>query len=410
MACFIYLGLYQSPAKSAIPDSKPSIFILAQANTTKVVQPTTLRPGSTGADVQTLQTQLKQLGYYNGVVDGQYKETTQVAVSQFQKAQGLLADGIVGSTTQESLLAAIAAKKPFTPSVVPTSKPSTQNKPSKPGLIWWSLLGLGILGSIGAVIYCMRWFGQVKRSQHSENLDSEIKTEADKDAMAPPSAESNASSDGSNSSAATASVTPKLLPPAQTSRLAKVNIVDELIKDLYTSDPAKRHKAIWDLGQQGDSRAIQPLVDLMMNADSQEHSLILAALGEISIRTLKPMNRALAISIQNENPQVRQNAIRDLTRVYDMMSQISQMLRHALEDPDPEVQSTARYALNQIHRIRVVSEPESLPERQPKDKKGQGAGGMSQTRDQGGQGSVGSVGEDGEKCDKRDKGEITNDK
>ncbi len=76
------------------------------------------------------------------------------------------------------------------------------------------------------------------------------------------------------------------------------------------------------------------------------------------------MNRALAISIQNDSPQVRQNAIRDLTRVYDMMSQISQMLKHALEDPDPEVQSTARYALNQIHRMRVISEQDSLPEQQ----------------------------------------------
>ncbi|MDZ8050227.1 MAG: peptidoglycan-binding protein [Aulosira sp. ZfuVER01] len=357
--------------KSAIPDLNPKFLILAQAGTTKIVQPTTLRVGSTGSDVQTLQTQLKQLGYYNGVVDGQYKETTQIAVAQFQKAQGLLADGIVGTTTQESLQAAIAAKKTFTTSAVPTAKPSTRTKSTKQSILWWSLLGLGILGSIGAVIYCIRWFGQVKRSQYLEYLDSDIKTEADEDTITPPLPESNASPDATNSLPTTASVAPKLLSPEKTSRLAKVNIVDELMTDLYSSDPAKRHKAIWDLGQQGDSRAIQPLVDLMMNADSQEHSLILAALGEISIRTLKPMNRALAISIQNESPQVRQNAIRDLTRVYDMMSQISQMLRHALEDPDPEVQSTARYALNQIHRIRVVAEQESLPEHQPKKEQGE---------------------------------------
>jgi vesicle coat complex subunit len=98
----------------------------------------------------------------------------------------------------------------------------------------------------------------------------------------------------------------------------------------------------------------------MMDADSQQRSLILAALGEIGIRTLKPMNRALAISLQDESPQVRQNAIRDLTRIYDMMTQISHLLRHALEDPDPEVQSTARYALAQINRIRTVPEPENL--------------------------------------------------
>ncbi|WP_339375995.1 peptidoglycan-binding protein [Calothrix sp. NIES-2098] len=368
--------MYQSPAKPAIPDLNPKFFILAQASTT-------LRPGSTGADVQTLQTQLKQLGYFNGVVDGEYKETTQTAVAKFQKAQGLLADGIVGSTTQESLQAAIAAKKTFTTAAVPTTKPSIKTKSTKQSILWWSLLGLGILGSIGAVIYCIRWFGQSKRSQYVENLDSDIETEAKPDSIALSLPESNANPDVTNSPPVTPSVTPKLLPPEKTSRLAKVNIVDELIKDLSSSDPTKRHKAIWDLGQQGDSRAIQPLVELMMNADSQEHSLILAALGEISIRTLKPMNRALAISIQNESPKVRQNAIRDLTRVYDMMSQISQMLRHALEDPDPEVQSTARYALNQINRIRVVSQPESLP------KEGQGS---REQGDEGGQGRQGRQG------------------
>lgn len=364
LTCLICLGLYRSPANPAIPDFNQKNFILAQASST-IVQPTILRLGSTGSDVQTLQTQLKELGYYNGVVDGQYKETTKIAVAQFQKAQGLLADGIVGSTTTEKLQAAITAKTSFTASAESTSKPTTQTKPTKQGLIWWLLLGLGTLGSIGAVLYCIRWFRQVKQSQQVETLDS------DNDSTTPLLPESKTSPDkhqegatATNSPAATASVTPKLLPPANTSRLAKVNIVEELINDLYSSDPVKRHKAIWDLGQQGDSRAIQPLIDLMIDADSQQHSLILSALGEISLRTLKPMNRALAISIQNESPQVRQNAIRDLTRVYDMMSQISQMLRHAVEDPDPEVQSTARYALNQIHRIRVISDQQSLPEQQ----------------------------------------------
>ena len=99
-----------------------------------------------------------------------------------------------------------------------------------------------------------------------------------------------------------------------------------------------------------------------MSADSQQNGLILSALAEIGIRTLKPMNRALAISIQSENPQVRQNAIRDLVRLYDMMAQMSQILRHALEDTDPEVQATARYALNQINRLRVVPEQQSFTE------------------------------------------------
>ncbi|BAY62010.1 peptidoglycan binding domain-containing protein [Calothrix brevissima NIES-22] len=363
LTCFLYLGWYQTPANPAILNLPQQILILPQISTTPTVLATILRPDSTGSDVETLQTQLKELGYYNDVVDGNYKETTKTAVAEFQKAQGLEADGIFGNTTKKSLQSAIAAKKSFTASPVPTSKPSGQNLPQY-NIIHWSLLGLGILGSIGAIVYFVGKFTPSKQWLQLETLDTQTKTETDNTTI-PLLPESKASPEEQQDDAA--SMNPKLLPPANTSRLAKVNIVDELINDLYNPDPAKRHKAIWDLGQQGDSRAIQPLLDLMIDADSQQHSLILAALSEIGIRTLKPMNRALAISIQNESPQVRQNAIRDLTRVYDMMSQVSQMLRHAVEDPDLEVQSTARYALNQINRIRVVCDRETLPEDQEND-------------------------------------------
>ncbi len=284
----ICLGLYQSPGNPAIPDFNQKNLILAQASSTKVVQPTILRLGSTGSDVQTLQTQLKELGYYNSVVDGQYQESTKIAVAQFQKAQGLLADGIVGSTTREKLQAAITAKTSFTASAESTSKPRTQAQPTKQGLIWWLLLGLGIVGSIGAVLYCMKWFRQVKQSQHSDCMKwfRQVKQsqhsetlDSDNVSTTPLLPESKTIPDrhqdridAINSPDVTTSISPKLLPPEKTSRLTKVNIVDELIKDLYSPDPAKRHKAIWDLGQQGDSRAIQPLVDLMIDADSSARS------------------------------------------------------------------------------------------------------------------------------------------
>lgn len=152
----------------------------------------------------------------------------------------------------------------------------------------------------------------------------------------------------------------EFIAPEIAGKLTKVNIIDELVSDLRSPDPNKRRKAIWDLGQQGDSRAIQPLVDLLIDADSQQRSLILGALSEIGTRTLKPMNRALAISLQDESPEVRQNAIRDLTRVYDMMTQLSQMLYHATEDPDPNVQATARYALSQFNRLRSLAKSEDI--------------------------------------------------
>ncbi|MDJ0701813.1 MAG: peptidoglycan-binding protein [Leptolyngbyaceae cyanobacterium MO_188.B28] len=145
-----------------------------------------------------------------------------------------------------------------------------------------------------------------------------------------------------------------------TTRLSPVNIIDELVGELQSPDPTKRRKAIWELGQRGDSNAVQPLVDLIIDADSKERSLILAALSEIGIRVLKPMNRALAISLQDPNPEVRKNAIRDLTRIYDTAVQVSQMLTHVTEDPDPEVRETAVWALDQLNRIRSIPEAETI--------------------------------------------------
>jgi HEAT repeat protein len=88
---------------------------------------------------------------------------------------------------------------------------------------------------------------------------------------------------------------------------------------------------------------------------TNQYSLILASLSEIGIRTLKPMNNAWSISLQNENPEVRKNAIRDLTRIYELVNQISYLLHRATDDPDPEVQETARWAINQLNRIRPRS-------------------------------------------------------
>ncbi|MBN3896643.1 MAG: HEAT repeat domain-containing protein [Nostoc sp. NOS(2021)] len=369
--CFSCVGFYPNRASTATPNLVPEILELAQASSTVTASPAVLRYGSRKSDVQRLQTELKQLGYYSGVVDGLYNASTEIAVAKFQKAKGLKVDGLTGLTTRARLQAALAAKNQIATSRIatsriatspaatskPTSKPTAKPKPTERGFVWWLIFAIGILGSIGALVYLLRWFRQVKQVQKSEISNTKSLSEANKDPMTPPSPETVTSPQTPTPRLAT-----QLLLPEKTSRLAKVHIVDELIQDLRSPDPTKRRKAIWDLGQQGDSRAIQPMVDLMIDADSQESSLILAALAEIGIRTLKPMNRALAISIQDESPQVRQNAIRDLTRVYDMMGQMSQMLRHALEDPDADVQATARYALTQMNRMRGLPEEQSLAE------------------------------------------------
>ncbi|OYD89537.1 peptidoglycan-binding protein [Nostoc sp. 'Peltigera membranacea cyanobiont' 210A] len=364
--CFSCVGFYPNRSSAATPNLAPEILELAQASSTITASPAVLRYGSRKSDVQRLQTQLKQLGYYRGVVDGQYNASTEIAVAKFQKVKGLKLDGIAGPATQVKLQAAIEAKKQFVTSPIVTSPkvtspivtsiaPTSANpKASERGFVWWLLFAIGVLGCTSALFYLLRSFQKVKQVQKSEISEPKSLSEANKEPITPPLVETVTSLQ----TPPPPTFSTQLLLPEKTSRLAKLNIVEELIQDLRSSDPTKRRKAIWDVGQQGDSRAIPHLVDLIIDADSQESSLILAALSEIGIRTLKPMNRALAISIQDESPQVRQNAIRDLTRVYDMMGQMSQMLHHALEDPDPDVQATARYALTQMNRIRIRDLPE----------------------------------------------------
>ena len=63
-----------------------------------------LRPGSTGYSVRVLQTNLKGLGY-GGTVTGTFDEKTHAAVYWYQSSRGLGVDGIAGPETQNTLKA-----------------------------------------------------------------------------------------------------------------------------------------------------------------------------------------------------------------------------------------------------------------------------------------------------------------
>lgn len=67
--------------------------------TNKVQTGTTLRMGSVSTAVQSLQNRLIALGYLTGKADGIFGTKTSLAVINFQKANGLKADGIAGSKT-----------------------------------------------------------------------------------------------------------------------------------------------------------------------------------------------------------------------------------------------------------------------------------------------------------------------
>lgn len=63
----------------------------------------TYRQGSSGDTVRTIQTKLKNWGYYNGTVDGIFGSQTAEAVKYFQRSNGLTADGVAGPATLEKL-------------------------------------------------------------------------------------------------------------------------------------------------------------------------------------------------------------------------------------------------------------------------------------------------------------------
>ena len=62
-----------------------------------------VKQGSTGATVKTIQTKLKNWGYYTGAIDGIYGSKTTAAVKYFQRKNGLTADGIVGPKTAAAM-------------------------------------------------------------------------------------------------------------------------------------------------------------------------------------------------------------------------------------------------------------------------------------------------------------------
>jgi N-acetylmuramoyl-L-alanine amidase len=63
----------------------------------------TLRQGDSGADVKQLQSDLTAAGYPCGTVDGKFGPATASALTKFQAANGLVADGIFGPASKAKL-------------------------------------------------------------------------------------------------------------------------------------------------------------------------------------------------------------------------------------------------------------------------------------------------------------------
>jgi len=129
----------------------------------------------------------------------------------------------------------------------------------------------------------------------------------------------------------------------------KEDNTEKLISQLHTATGNDRTKIIWRLATDADSRAIEPLLDIMFHGNSQEKTLILEAISQIASKSLKPINQALIMSLQDEQGQVRKNALRDVTKLYELITEIQPViLQAACDDPDPEVREIAIFSLSKL--------------------------------------------------------------
>ncbi|NLN42198.1 MAG: hypothetical protein GX160_09510, partial [Clostridiales bacterium] len=85
----------------------------------------TLRQGSRGSQVKILQERLNSLGYNAGTADGIFGSKTKAAVMAFQRANGLVVDGIVGPATIAKLYPPTSQPKPEEPKEDPKEDPKT---------------------------------------------------------------------------------------------------------------------------------------------------------------------------------------------------------------------------------------------------------------------------------------------
>ncbi|NMG57055.1 hypothetical protein E1H12_00620 [Geitlerinema sp. P-1104] len=374
--------------------------------------PPTLRLDDSGEAVEQLQRQLQAAGFYEGEITGVFDLDTDAAVSAFQEEEGLAVDGVMDQESWQRL----QTLQPTTEGPLDLTPPEEQeaqpdNGGAGLGRLWWIGGGaLLILVAGGLFIVLLKVFAE-DVDDLEVPFDEISEQEFPSEGAVPPVTETSESVEDSNDSLQTAddpapevpshpelsaNKSPSQESPWETSepetgpqafpdlppepptglkeplapettaiarqnasssaltRLPRMSIVEALILDLQHPDPERRRKAIWELGQRGDSRAISPLVELLTDASSQERSTILAVLSEISSRNLKPIKQALMVSLQDDSPEVRKNAIRDLTRIYDSIAQLSQVLRYGTDDSDPDVRETAKWAMSQLQRIRTL--------------------------------------------------------
>ncbi|MBE5781694.1 MAG: hypothetical protein E7329_00095 [Clostridiales bacterium] len=172
------LLLYSSAAlpatNAALPTKAPTLAPIATPAPAMIP----LRIGSKGDAVTMLQNRLKQLGYYSGTADGLFGTGTAQAVTRFQRANNLDADGIAGEKTLEKIYSAnVVAVATAKPTAAPTASPAvtllkTGDKGDAVKAMQQRLVALGYLAAADG-IYGPRTYNAVVAFQRRNGLTAD---------------------------------------------------------------------------------------------------------------------------------------------------------------------------------------------------------------------------------------------
>ena len=108
------LGTDLATAQTSIPTERASVRVPSEAGIrgggaspptlTASALPAVYAPGSSGPEVQRIQSRLHELGCYSGAISGAFDQATKLAVSRFNEARGdILGVGVVDSPTASAL-------------------------------------------------------------------------------------------------------------------------------------------------------------------------------------------------------------------------------------------------------------------------------------------------------------------
>ncbi len=123
-------AIYSADAITADATPTPKVTEAPTPTPTVAVPEESLKSGATGADVKTLQKRLKELGYFKSTVDGKFGRDTVKALTAFQEANGLTADGVAGKATYAALYSENVLANGATPTPVATEAPAPEAEES----------------------------------------------------------------------------------------------------------------------------------------------------------------------------------------------------------------------------------------------------------------------------------------